>query len=62
MFAPQRDAMLLGGVDPAGIYEDVASGHRDDWPGFAAFQGDPARQCARTSTGELSAAIEPPII
>ena len=34
--APQRDAMLAAGVDPARIYEDLASGRRDDRPGLAA--------------------------
>jgi DNA invertase Pin-like site-specific DNA recombinase len=33
---PQRDAMLAAGVDPACIYEDLASGRRDDRPGLAA--------------------------
>ena len=34
--APQRDAMLSAGVDPTRIYEDLASGRRDDRPGLAA--------------------------
>ncbi len=34
--APQRDALLAAGVDPARIYEDLASGRRDDRPGLAA--------------------------
>ena len=34
--ALQRDAMLATGVDPARIYEDLASGRRDDRPGLAA--------------------------
>ena len=34
--APQRDALLTAGVDPARIYEDLASGRRDDRPGLAA--------------------------
>ncbi len=34
--APQRDAMLAAGVDPARIYEDLASGRRDDRPGLTA--------------------------
>lgn len=34
--APQRDAMLAAGVDPARIYEDLASGRRDDRPGLMA--------------------------
>ena len=34
--APQRDAMLAAGVDPTRIYEDLASGRRDDRPGLAA--------------------------
>src|SRR5277367_325869 len=33
---PQRNAMLAAGVDPARIYEDLASGRRDDRPGLAA--------------------------
>src|SRR5271165_4642527 len=33
---PQRDAMLAAGVDPARIYEDLASGRRDDRLGLAA--------------------------
>src|SRR4051794_15529411 len=32
----RRDAMLAAGVDPARIYEDLASGRRDDRPGLAA--------------------------
>lgn len=34
--APQRDAMLAAGVAPDRIYEDLASGRRDDRPGLAA--------------------------
>jgi DNA invertase Pin-like site-specific DNA recombinase len=34
--APQRDAMLAAGVDPARIYADLASGRRDDRPGLTA--------------------------
>ena len=34
--APQRDVMLAAGVDPTRIYEDLASGRRDDRPGLAA--------------------------
>jgi DNA invertase Pin-like site-specific DNA recombinase len=34
--APQRDALLAAGVDPTRIYEDLASGRRDDRPGLAA--------------------------
>ena len=34
--APQRDALLAAGVEPARIYEDMASGRRDDRPGLAA--------------------------
>lgn len=33
---PQRDALLAAGVDPARIYEDLASGRRDDRPGLLA--------------------------
>jgi DNA invertase Pin-like site-specific DNA recombinase len=33
---PQRDALLAAGVDPARIYEDMASGRRDDRPGLLA--------------------------
>ena len=33
---PQRDALLAAGVDPARIYEDLASGRRDDRPGLIA--------------------------
>jgi len=33
---PQRDAMLAAGVDPARIYEDLASGRYDERPGLAA--------------------------
>ena len=31
--APQRDAMTAAGVEPDRIYEDLASGRRDDRPG-----------------------------
>jgi DNA invertase Pin-like site-specific DNA recombinase len=34
--APQRDAMAAAGVEPDRIYEDLASGRRDDRPGLAA--------------------------
>jgi len=33
----QRDALLSAGVDPAHLYEDHASGKRDDRPGMAAM-------------------------
>ena len=32
---PQRDALLAAGVDPNRIYQDLASGGRDDRPGLA---------------------------
>ena len=32
----QRDALVAAGVDPGHIYEDVASGRRDDRPGLEA--------------------------
>ena len=32
----QRDALLAAGVDPARLYEDTASGKRDDRPGLEA--------------------------
>lgn len=32
----QRDALIAFGVDPAHLYEDQASGRRDDRPGLAA--------------------------
>jgi DNA invertase Pin-like site-specific DNA recombinase len=32
----QRDALLAAGVDAGRIYEDAASGKRDDRPGLAA--------------------------
>ena len=34
--APQRDAMLAAGVEPGRIYQDLASGRRDDRPGLVA--------------------------
>jgi DNA invertase Pin-like site-specific DNA recombinase len=34
--APQRDALLAAGVDPSRIYEDLASGRKDDRPGLVA--------------------------
>ncbi|MEC5201183.1 DNA invertase Pin-like site-specific DNA recombinase [Arthrobacter sp. PL16] len=33
---PQRDALLEAGVDEAQLYEDLASGKKDDRPGLAA--------------------------
>ena len=32
----QRDALIVAGVSPAHLYEDMASGRRDDRPGLAA--------------------------
>ena len=32
----QRDALITAGVDPAHLYEDQASGKREDRPGLAA--------------------------
>ncbi len=32
----QRDALLVTGVDPDRLYEDLASGRRDDRPGLTA--------------------------
>src|ERR1700744_857821 len=32
----QRDALVAAGVDPRHLYEDAASGKRDDRPGLAA--------------------------
>jgi DNA invertase Pin-like site-specific DNA recombinase len=34
--APQRDALLAAGVEPGRLYQDLASGRRDDRPGLAA--------------------------
>ncbi|NOS73322.1 MAG: recombinase family protein, partial [Methyloglobulus sp.] len=34
--APQRDAMVAAGVEPKRIYEDLASGRKDDRPGLNA--------------------------
>ena len=31
---PQRDALMAAGVDPERIYQDLASGGRDDRPGM----------------------------
>ena len=31
----QRDALLTAGIDPWHLYEDAASGKRDDRPGLA---------------------------
>ncbi len=36
VFDLQKDALLAAGVDPRHIYEDQASGRRDDRPGLAA--------------------------
>ena len=32
----QRDALLAAGVEPDQLYQDLASGKRDDRPGLAA--------------------------
>lgn len=34
--APQRDALIAAGVEPIRIYEDLASGRKDDRPGLSA--------------------------
>lgn len=34
--APQKDALLVAGVDQSRIYEDLASGRKDDRPGLIA--------------------------
>ena len=34
--APQRDALLAAGVEPERLYQDLASGRRDDRPGLSA--------------------------
>ena len=31
----QRDALVAAGTDPAHLYEDMASGRKDDRPGLA---------------------------
>lgn len=33
----QRDALIMAGVDPERIFEDLDSGHKDDRPGFRAY-------------------------
>eukprot|EP01133_Synstelium_polycarpum_P019175 gene19175-22971_t len=35
----QRDALVAAGVDPAHLYEDQASGKREDRPGLASSRG-----------------------
>lgn len=32
---PQRDALIAAGIDPSRIYEDLASGRKDDRPGLS---------------------------
>lgn len=34
--APQRDVLIAAGIDPSRIYEDLASGRKDDRPGLNA--------------------------
>ena len=34
--APQRDMLIAAGVEPCRIYEDLASGRKDDRPGLNA--------------------------
>ena len=34
--SPQRDAMIAAGIEPNRIYEDLASGRKDDRPGLTA--------------------------
>lgn len=34
--APQRDALIAAAIDPSRIYEDLASGRKDDRPGLIA--------------------------
>ncbi|WP_456299418.1 recombinase family protein [Nitrosococcus watsonii] len=33
----QKDALLSAGIDPSQLYEDQASGKREDRPGLAAY-------------------------
>ena len=53
----QRDALVAAGVDPAHLYEDLASGRRDDRPGLAAclkaLRGGDALLAAATSPTRL---------
>ena len=46
----QRDALIGAGVDPDHIYEDTASGRRDDRPGLAGAL-KALRQAIRSSSG-----------
>jgi hypothetical protein len=51
----QRDALIAAGVEPAHLYEDQASGKREDRPGLAsclkalAFRGHAGRVEARSA-------------
>ncbi len=57
----QRDALVAAGVDPAHLYEDQASGKREDRPGLASCLKAlrPGRHVGRLETGSARARPAP---
>ena len=51
----QRDALLAAGVEPQHLYEDLASGRREDRPGLVACLEGPAPQGICWSSGSSTA-------
>ncbi|WP_316248579.1 recombinase family protein, partial [Klebsiella pneumoniae] len=56
----QRDALIAAGVSLAHLYEDLASGRRDDRPGLAACLK--ARHCCKVSDEAAFCLIQRPYI
>ena len=56
----QRDALVAAGVDPAHLYEDQASGKREDRPGLAScLKALRPRHVGRLETGSARARPAP---
>ena len=51
----QRDALLAAGVEPQHLYEDLASGRREDRPGLVSLPQGPAPRGMCWSSGSSTA-------